>query len=145
MVADETSRKGLEVLFQVIGIHHLSELFEGLARLDEQDAVFLFQTGIFRQYDTLLMACRDDNPHAFVRVCRVEPAHAHELAQLAEHAVADECLGHVLRKPGEYIQKQEQAIGVMFEEDDAVMKPPYRIDQLNRWYIPNLLIDGTLY
>ncbi len=132
MVADETSGEGLEALFEIIGIHHLAELLDGIGRLYEQYAVFLFQAGIFRQYDAALMTCRNEDPHAFVRICRIEPAHAHELAQLAEHAVADECLSHLLRKPGEHVQKQEQAIGVPFEEDDAVMKPLYRIDQLSR-------------
>ena len=94
MITHETSRKGLEIFFEIIGIHHLSELSDGIGRLYEQYPVLFSQTIIFCQYDTVLVTCGDDDPHALVRVCRIEPAHAHELTQLPEHAVADKRLSH---------------------------------------------------
>jgi hypothetical protein len=94
MVAFKTSRKGLKILLEVVSTYYLSELPDGIGSLYEQYTFLFSQTGIFRQDDTVLEPRRDDDLHAFIRVRSIDPAHAHELTQLTEHAVADECLIH---------------------------------------------------
>ena len=131
MITHETSRKGLKMLSKTIGIYHLSELFERIGRLYKQYAVLFSQATIFCENDTVLVPCGHDDLHAFVRVCCVESAHAHEFTQLPEHAVADERLSHCLGKLGEQVHHQEQTVGIMFQEDDAVVNRFYRIDQLS--------------